>query len=62
MPDEQSVLELIKGNSEVLEVEAFKDALIKLFDDVLKQEFSTPEQQGKIARLRARIQIDLRDL
>lgn len=57
------LLDSIQKRGKPLDLDDFKQSLIDLFDDVLRgQHIQDIEKQGKIARLRAKILIELKDL
>lgn len=57
------LLDSIQKRGKPIDLDDFKQSLIDLFDDVLRgQHIKDIEKQGKIARLRAKILIELKDL
>lgn len=63
-PVKADLLSVVKESKGEFNLQDFKASVIGLFSDILKQEGHglSDDVKGKLARLRARIEIELRDL
>lgn len=52
----------LKGTDTTVDISVFKDSVLELFKKVLQSDEVDAETTGKLARLRARIEIELKDL
>ena len=62
-PKKIELLSKIKGTKKKVPMADWKESVVGLFEDTLKKGgIEDPEILGKIARLKARIEIEFRDL
>ena len=56
------LLKVLKGTDKKIDLKKFKSSMLKLFHGIINEDGVDVETRGKIARLRARIEIELRDI
>ncbi len=52
----------LKGTSKTVTIPTFRDNVLNLFSDIMKESNTNDMTKGKLARLRAQIEIELKEL
>lgn len=56
------LLAAIKGTNVTVDISTFRASVLQLFSGIINEESVDTETRGKLARLRARIEIELKQL
>lgn len=61
-PKKVNLLTVVKDKQETVNLSTFKLSMLGLFYDIINEQSVDSDTKGKIARLRARIEIELKDI
>ena len=56
------LMRTLKGTTQNVDLTEFKDSVLSLFSDIMNEDDIAPEMRRKVASLRARIEIELKEL
>ena len=60
-PKKIDLLTVVKAEEETVNLDTFKLSVLGLFSDIMNEDSVDAETRGKLARLRARIEIELKE-
>ena len=55
-------MKTLKGTGTTVDISTFKESVLSLFSAIINEDNVDSETRGKLARLRARIEIELKEL
>jgi len=61
-PKKIDLLTPLKGTSQTVDMLSFRVSVLGLFSDIMNEAATNKETKGKLARLRARIEIELKGI